>query len=331
MKIAIYAIAKNEADNVIDFMSASEGVPVYVLDTGSTDDTPNMLRKAGAIVNEKIITPWRFDTARQLALSMVPDDIDVCISIDMDERLEKGWREKFEKEWRGNIGNYHYIASWANDECTIPAVEAPRTRIHSRHGFEWHRKIHEVIRPLPGVKLNECDTSIIVRHYQKGGQRNYEPALTELIAENPNDTDAYLQRAAEWMQKGKWNNAIEDYHMWLRLMESDERPVIRWRRANIYIGMAQSRWHLGDMDGALRAYLAATGAEPACRDAWVHVAHTALQIGLIELAYGAAMTAQGITHKPYYASIDTYCWGPVASEIAEKAKTLMISNQSSYK
>ena len=67
MQTVIYTIAKNEAHNVAAFMKAADGVPVYVLDTGSTDDTVALLKEHGANVEQKIITPWRFDTARNIA------------------------------------------------------------------------------------------------------------------------------------------------------------------------------------------------------------------------------------------------------------------------
>jgi glycosyltransferase involved in cell wall biosynthesis len=92
MKIAIYTIAKNESHNVRAFIESAEGCPVYILDTGSTDDTVNLAKSYGAVVDQQIISPWRFDVARQLALDMVSDDIDLCVSVDMDERLEPGWQ-----------------------------------------------------------------------------------------------------------------------------------------------------------------------------------------------------------------------------------------------
>jgi glycosyltransferase involved in cell wall biosynthesis len=314
---AIYTIAKNEAGNVEGFMEAAEGAPVYVLDTGSTDGTPELLRAAGAHVVEASIVPWRFDHARERALAMVPDDVDVCVSIDMDERLEAGWREKLGREWRGNIGNYRYIAAWADAEHTVPAVQSPRTRLHSRHGWEWHRAVHEVIRPLPGTIEDGCDTTIMVRHYQDGVQRNYAPLLSVLIRENPRDADARLQRAGEYMQVRAWKKALADYRIYLRLIDGDERPVIRYRRALTWIGIAEARFHLGDQDGTVRAFLSAVAAEPGCREAWVHVAHTMLGLGNAPLAYGAAATALSITAPPYYATMDMTCWGPAPAQIAE--------------
>ena len=58
---------------------------VFVLDTGSTDGTPELLRQLGAHVTQEIITPWRFDTARNRALALVPEDADLCVCTDLDE------------------------------------------------------------------------------------------------------------------------------------------------------------------------------------------------------------------------------------------------------
>ena len=74
-KICVYAICKNEAKFVRRWMdSMREADWVVVLDTGSDDGTPEMLRKLGAQVTEEIITPWRFDVARNRSLELVPEE-----------------------------------------------------------------------------------------------------------------------------------------------------------------------------------------------------------------------------------------------------------------
>ncbi|MDP2660630.1 MAG: glycosyl transferase family 2, partial [Dehalococcoidia bacterium] len=99
-QIAINTIAKNEARNARDFMASCAGADlVAVLDTGSTDGTQGLLRAAGAVVEEAVIEPWRFDTARNQALAMLPEDIDLVVSVDLDERLQPGWREALEETW----------------------------------------------------------------------------------------------------------------------------------------------------------------------------------------------------------------------------------------
>lgn len=317
MQTAIYTIAKNEAHNVAAFMKAADGANVYVLDTGSTDDTVALLKEHSANVEQQVITPWRFDAARNIALEMVPSNIDVCVSLDMDEVIETGWQTKLKEQWRGNVGNYRYIAEWKDEAKTIPAVIAPRTRLHSRKGFEWHRKIHEVIRPLPNIVLETCDTDIWVRHYQDGKQRHYTNALDEIIFEDPNDLDARLQRAGEMFQKKEWANALADYIYYVRALADDHRPIIKNRKANGWIAMAYCYHSLGDNNMAYRSFIYAVAEDPNCREAWGNLAHIASQIGNTPLAYGAAMTAWNIKEPPYYATTDAFMWGDFPKTLAD--------------
>jgi len=312
MNPAIYTIAKNEAHNVEGFMQSAEGCPVYVLDTGSTDNTVELLKEHGAHVVQKIIDPWRFDTARNEALALVPDDVDVCVSVDMDERLDTGWQDKLKAEWSGNVGSYFYIAEWADKACTVPSVQSPRTRLHSRHDYEWHRQIHEVIRPLEGVEQVWCDTSIVVKHYQDGKQRDYSPALRELLAENPTDADAWLQLAGECHQKGNFGEAMEAYKQYLNVIEGDEREVLRYRRSHAWISIAQCLHKLGRNDEVVRAFLSAI---------------VALQMGNAPLAYGSAMTAYNIKQPPYHAATEAACWGELPKEIADHAFGLIMKQE----
>ena len=97
MNIIIYAICKNEAQFAKRFLAfCSEADRVYILDTGSTDGTPERLRALGATVYEQTIAPWRFDDARNASLALLPEDADVCICLDLDEVLCPGWREALE-------------------------------------------------------------------------------------------------------------------------------------------------------------------------------------------------------------------------------------------
>ena len=106
MKIAVYAISKNEEQFVKRFCeSAKEADLILIADTGSTDNTVQVAKECGASVYEICITPWRFDKARDAALALLPKDIDVCVSLDLDEELQPGWREEIERLWQ--IGRAH--------------------------------------------------------------------------------------------------------------------------------------------------------------------------------------------------------------------------------
>lgn len=87
LKVCVYAICKNESQFADRFMdSMSEADYVCVLDTGSSDDTVKKLRARGAIVGETVVSPWRFDTARNESLGLIPADADICCAIDLDEQ-----------------------------------------------------------------------------------------------------------------------------------------------------------------------------------------------------------------------------------------------------
>ena len=105
-KVCVYAICKNEEQFVYRWVdSMSEADSIYVLDTGSIDNTVKKLQERGVNVTTEIITPWRFDVARNKSLELVPKDCDICICTDLDEVFEPGWREKLENIWQNALKN----------------------------------------------------------------------------------------------------------------------------------------------------------------------------------------------------------------------------------
>ena len=87
-RVCVYAICKNEEQFVESWMdSMRESDKVVVLDTGSDDRTVELLRAKGAEVTTELITPWRFDVARNRSLALVPEDMDICVCTDLDERF----------------------------------------------------------------------------------------------------------------------------------------------------------------------------------------------------------------------------------------------------
>ena len=95
MKIAIYSICKNESRNIERYAQmAKEADLTVVLDTGSTDETLNLLASHKHIeVSEEQFKPWRFDVARNVSLALVPEDVDLCLWMDIDEYFSPGWRK----------------------------------------------------------------------------------------------------------------------------------------------------------------------------------------------------------------------------------------------
>ena len=109
MKICVYAIAKNEENYVKKwYKSMSEADDIYVLDTGSTDNTVSLLKEMGCHVQVKKVEPWRFDVARNLSLKLVPSDCDICVCTDLDEVFVPGWRKILEEAWQKDTTRCQY-------------------------------------------------------------------------------------------------------------------------------------------------------------------------------------------------------------------------------
>ena len=149
-KICIYAICKNE-EKYIDtwYNSVKEADKIFILDTGSTDNTFNLLKdKEKVTIKKEIISPWRFDVARNKSLDMVDKDTDICICIDLDEILLPGWRKILEQNWKEDTTRVYYTYNWKLDNNNRPLVTFYTDKIHKRNGYKWTHPVHEVLTPV---------------------------------------------------------------------------------------------------------------------------------------------------------------------------------------
>lgn len=145
MKIAVYTIALNEEKHVKRwYESAKDADYLLIADTGSIDKTVKIAKKLGINVINISVKPWRFDDARNAALAALPDDIDYCVSMDMDETLSEGWRERLEK-MTADIVKYKMNTDYKDEEEKHPEDYFINARIHKRHGFRWNYFIHETL------------------------------------------------------------------------------------------------------------------------------------------------------------------------------------------
>ena len=211
-KICVYAISKNEEKFVDRWMdSVGEADFIYVLDTGSTDNTASKLKERGAIVKSMKIDPWRFDVARNESLNMVPDDTDICVCIDLDEVIEPGWRNKLENIWKDGTTKLRYNYNWSFDSNGNPAVNFYIEKIHSRNDYFWTHPVHEVLS-FKGVKEVFITTDLItVNHYpdRNKSRSSYLPLLELSVKECPNDDRNMHYLGREYMYYGKWNESID--------------------------------------------------------------------------------------------------------------------------
>lgn len=207
MKVAVYTIALNEAANAERWASsASEADYRIVADTGSTDDTVERLTKAGVTVHRIAVTPWRFDVARNAAMALIPADVDVCCTMDMDRFLKPGWRPKLEAAWTPGTtalyGRVVYRAS-VNDPTVLRGW--PAKNFHHRWGYRFTRPVHEALSYTGEEVTRDCADVIMceVQDHDKETRRQYLPLMELAHKEDPDDAQIcfWLARDLMWAKQ----------------------------------------------------------------------------------------------------------------------------------
>jgi tetratricopeptide (TPR) repeat protein len=314
LRVAVYSICKNESQFVERWTkSARDADAIVVADTGSSDDTFRKLIIHGAAVHKITLDPWRFDAARNAALALVPSDIDICISLDLDEVLQEGWREAMEKLAPFTRLRYPFV--WGHHPDGTPAVRYTYDKIHARRGYQWQHACHETLAPTGIEEVAVYTDDVIVHHWPDSSKpRNYVPLLEFSVQEEPHypTNSHYLGR--EYFFQRRYIDAEVELRRHLTL-----RGALPAERCASLRYIAKCRIEQSDLAGAVRWLIQATEETPTLRDAWVDRA---------ELAYFrhdwpdclfAAEQALAIAHTPNVYMNDPRSFGPLAYDLASIA------------
>ena len=224
MKVAAYTIALNEAAHV-DMWAKSTTDADYriVADTGSTDDTVDRLTRAGVTVYRIAVRPWRFDVARNTALALIPADVDVCLSMDMDEFVEAGWRSKLETAWSpGTTALYCRKQSRSHADAP-PANGFPVKNFHHRWGYHFKRPVHEQLSYSGENEITHYCADIIINHVQdhsKTTRKQYLPLMELARKEDPGDAQICFWLGREYMWAKQNKQGVEAMECYLALLSS---------------------------------------------------------------------------------------------------------------
>lgn len=229
-KVCVYAICKNE-EKFVDrwYDSVKEADEIYVLDTGSTDNTVSKLKSHGIFVKEEIINPWRFDIARNKSLEMVPMDTDICVCLDLDEVYEKGWRKILEEYWQEDTTRLRHVYNW-KIENEKPVVTFYYEKTHKRIGYSWYHPVHEILKyELGNENIVTCN-KIVLNHYPDNSKSrgSYLELLELSVKEDPLDDRNMHYLGREYMYYGRWNDCIDTLNRHLKLKSAtwcDERAA----------------------------------------------------------------------------------------------------------
>lgn len=205
-RVAVYAIAKDEAKHAARWAaSCADADYRVVLDTGSTDDTVELLAAAGVVVTkDSPDRPFRFDVARNLALSLVPADTDICVSLDLDEVLDPGFIDDVRAQWE--IAHFDLGRPWFNTGGWWR-----NERVHARHGYEWRMPCHEVTVWTRADRAPVAvDLPCSMQHWPDDHDRNplYLELLNLAVTENPNDARMWWYLCRQHYYAQQWAECI---------------------------------------------------------------------------------------------------------------------------
>lgn len=226
MNVCVYAICKNEERFVDRFLaSMAEADSICVLDTGSTDGTVERLRDGGATVAQKAIEPWRFDTARNESMKLIPADAEVCCCVDLDEVFRPGWRAALEAAWTPEATRARYRYTWSFLPDGSEGCVFWPDKIHAAGCYRWKHPVHEVLEyigtsherivTVPGLQLDHHPDP-------EKSRSQYLPLLELAVEEDPADDRCCHYLGREYMYRGEWRKAIDTLKRHLAL------PSARW-------------------------------------------------------------------------------------------------------
>lgn len=198
MRIAVYAIAHNEAIHAARWADTTAWADVRIVaDTGSSDGTSEILAAHGVTVVPITVRPHRFDLARNAALAAVPADVDVCLSLDMDELCDGAdFRRMIEAAW--DEQPFGSASVWMDSGVDGSPLWWRAPRVHARHGWRWVAPVHEVVVPYAEVGPHiELPCRLLHRPDPERTRTNYLPLLDMAVEEAPGDARMWFYLARE--------------------------------------------------------------------------------------------------------------------------------------
>lgn len=241
---SVTIIARNEAKTLPRLLASLAGADeIIVLDTGSTDGTPEVVRALGATcveVGEQYMerptqadvdtfaerygfTPtfttemqlFNYAAARNYALALASNDW--CFCPDADEAVE--WDIERVRALLPECDQITYQFAFSNNPDGTPLLEFAHCKFLRKSKGRWVKKIHEVVQGDPGNRILHTD-AIRLRHYQdfgSGNRQDFLPKLEYAILELEDDQRNTYYLAREYYYHGMHDTAIQMFERYLAL------------------------------------------------------------------------------------------------------------------
>ncbi len=318
-KVCVYAICKNEeayVDKWVDSMSEAD--EIIVCDTGSSDNTVKVLERLGVKVYKAFVSPWRFDVARNIALSFIPADTDICVSTDLDEAFKPGWREKLEEAWNDNTTRLRYLYSWGVNSDGTRKNPYWYNKIHHRLNYKWVNPVHETIKYYGnGEEVFAQTEEILLNHYPDTSKpRGQYLTLLELSRnENPDDSQTAFWLGREYYFYKQYDHCIDV------LIEHLEMNTATWKeeRCASMRFIAKSYKTKGNLEIAKAWAYKAIAECQYIREPYVDMMQLSYENKQWELVYAMYVAASRIRKRQTSYLSNENCWNSTIYDLASVA------------
>ena len=327
-KICVYAICKNESKFVERWLTSIKDADyIVVLDTGSTDDTYDKFKKysetneftpnSKLIVKQEIISPWRFDVARNLSLDMAYDtDANIFFCLDIDEVIHEGWDIILRTKWvNGTHQRGIYKYTWSHSENGAEGRSFWADKIHSRE-WVWMYPVHEFLSRSKFRKSRYTKeetlylfNDIHVEHYpdKNKSRSSYLPLLELRLEENPDDIMTMMYLGHEYYYRGIYDKSISTLNKVLELLTDNTIDV-----SSCYLFIADCYRKINDNTKAINSYTTAINKCPTYIEPYIGLGK--LYIDINDYSKAVSILKLGIsTSIRYYSWLErdtSWSYGP---------------------
>ena len=271
-----------------------------------------MAEECEATVYDIAIKPWRFDKARDAALALIPGDFDVCISLDLDEVLEPGWREEIERVWTEETTRLRYKFDWG---CGISFYYE---KIFAKNGYYFRHAVHEY--PIPDGRIQEIyahtDKLLVSHHPDPTKSRGqYMPLLELAVKEDPRCPRNAFYHARELTFYSRWDEAIVALERYLTMPEAD------WSNERCYAMrlLGKANEEMKQDWAAVKWFRLACAEAPNTREPWVDLAMFCYRRSMWAESLFSAQQALNVVDKELVYTCDPSVWTEKPYDLASIA------------
>ena len=266
------------------------------------------LKARGAFVYSATLNPWRFDKARNMAMDHIPEDVDICVSNDLDEVFEPGWRAKLEEAWTPQTTRASYLFTCTYRPNGEPDKQFPMEKIHSRKNYQWIHPVHEILQ-YTGAEPEQRSwvNGMVLNHYPDDSKprTQYLPLLELCLEENPDDDRTAFWLGREYMYHGKYDKAIPTLKNYLCM------PSAQWdeERSAAMRFIGRSYQMINNLEEAKNWMLRAVAECPHVREPYLYMARVGYLMNNWPMVLFAVDKGLAITARSGSYLLELEAWG----------------------